>query len=161
MKIKILIALLLLSATITFGNLLPQNFNKSAYYKAISSENINELNDQLALLNGSALPEKEAYEGALLMKKAGMGGNPKEKLELFKSGKIKLETCIKKDSLNSEFRFLRLIIQENAPKIMKYSSEIKKDSEFIQRSFKSLPVVVREAISDYSKRSKTLKIKEN
>ncbi len=153
--------LLFLAASIAWGNSQQKAFNKTMYYKVMSSEDLNAINNQLTLLKETSLNEKEAYEGTLLMKKAGLITNPKEKLNFFRTGRLKLEACIKKDSLNGELYFLRLIIQEHAPKIMNYSSEIKKDSEYIERSYKNMPTVVREAIIDYSKKSKVLKIKEN
>ena len=53
-------------------------------------------------------------------------------------------------------RFLRLIIQENAPKIVHYKSELKNDSELIIKSFNKLAPVVQQAVRDYSKNSKFL-----
>ncbi len=119
----IIFSLLLFSSSFAgFGILLQQEFNRSAYYKAISSENVNEINDQLSLLKESAIAEKEAYEGALLMKKAGQERKPKDKLNLFRSGERKLEACIKKESLNAELRLHRLLINEKSHKIINYKS---------------------------------------
>lgn len=92
------------------------------------------------------------------MKKAGLVKNVKSKLKLFKEGHHKLEEAIEKDNSNIEYRFLRLIIQENAPDILNYNKDIKKDSAFIKENYKNLPVVVRDAIEDYSKKSKVLKL---
>jgi hypothetical protein len=68
-----------------------------------------------------------------------------------------LEAAIKKDSLNAELRFLRLMIQENAPGMLGYKSDIEKDSAYIRKSFKTLPEVVQQAFLNYSKKSKVLK----
>ena len=78
------------------------------------------------------------------------------KLNIFKEGHRKLEAVIKKDNMNAELRFLRLIIQENAPGILGYKSDLKQDSELIKKSFTDLPQVVQQAIIDYSKKSKIL-----
>jgi hypothetical protein len=51
---------------------------------------------------------------------------------MFKSGRSKLESAITKDKENTEYRFLRLIIQEHAPRIVKYRNELEKDSKWIQ-----------------------------
>jgi hypothetical protein len=91
------------------------------------------------------------------MKKAGLVAGPKKKLDTFKSGHEKLESVLSKDTTNTELRFLRLIIQENAPKILKYRKEIEKDSENIRKNYKNLPPVVQQAIVNYSKTSKVLK----
>ncbi len=139
------------------ANTLNSGFDKSAFYNAMASDNMETINNQLALLKASAVNEKDAYEGALLMKKAGLVTKAKEKLSLFKAGRLKLEAAIKKDRENAEFSFLRLIIQEHAPKLVDYSDNIQSDVAAIRSNFKTLPQVVQQAISDYSKKSKVLK----
>jgi hypothetical protein len=131
-------------------------FNKAVFYKAISSDDLEMVDDQLDLLNNSKFDNEEGYEGALLMKKAGLVLNPAEKLSLFKSGHKKLEEAIKNNSENVEFRFLRLIIQENAPGILNYNDDLEKDSILIGQKYKKLPDGIQKVILDYSKRSEFL-----
>lgn len=134
-------------------------YDKNGFYHAIASDNLDQINAQLAQLKTGSLAEKDAYEGALLMKKSGLIKGPaKEKLSLFKSGRAKLEAAISKDAVNVEYRFLRYIIQENAPKIVKYKSEMEVDANLIRTNFKSLPELLQKFILDYSKKSKALKI---
>ena len=155
---KMFFNLLLLFSIITVqGNSQKTGFDRSAFYDAMASDNLQEINTQLAIISTSSINEKEAYEGALLMKKAGLVTKAKEKLSLFKAGRLKLEASIKKNSNNTEFVFLRLIIQEHAPKMVKYNADIEKDSLQIRANYKSLPPVVQQAITDYSKKSKVLK----
>ena len=92
------------------------------------------------------------------MKKAGLVTKAKEKLSLFKSGRLKLEASIKNDNKNTEFYFLRLIIQEHAPKMVNYRNELESDGLFIRTNYKMLPQVVQQAIFEYSKKSKILKL---
>ena len=92
------------------------------------------------------------------MKRAGIGGNPISKLKLFKKGHKLLEAAIKEDPNNTEFRFLRLMIQENAPGILGYNVNEEKDSEFIRKEYKSLPEDLQKTISDYNRTSKVLKL---
>ena len=132
-------------------------FDRSAFYAAMASSNIEEIDAQLTLIRSSAFTEKEAYEGALMMKKSGLVAKAKDKLSLFKSGRSKLESSLAKDNGNAEFRFLRLIIQEHAPKIVNYRNELEKDSQLIRTNFKTLHPVVQQAIIDYSKKSGILK----
>ena len=132
-------------------------FDKSAFYSAMAANNLDAINNQLSIVKLTNITEKEAYEGALLMKKAGLVTKAKEKLSLFKAGKVKLEASIKKDSGNSEFNFLRLIIQEHAPKMVEYRYDIENDIAAIRSNYKTLPQVVQQAINDYSKKSKVLK----
>jgi len=133
-----------------------QNFDREAYYNALASGKMDKVNAELELLSTSATPEKEAYEGTLLMRKAGLEKVPAVKLKYFKKGRIKLETAIQNDSDNAEYHFLRLIIQENAPSIVKYNSQIKTDTQIVKTAYKNLPHSVQQAIMDYSKKSKTL-----
>lgn len=149
--------LFLLWASISQAYQPQTGFDKQAFYNAMSSGSLEEVNSMLASVKASTLDEKEAYEGALLMKKAGLVSKAKEKLSLFKSGRTKLEAAIKKDNNNTEFVFLRLIIQEHAPKAVKYHSNIDSDSELIRNNYKNLPPVVQKAIHAYSKNSKVLK----
>jgi len=132
-------------------------FDRPAFFAAMASNNMAEIDGQLAIIRASSVAEKEAYEGALLMKKSGLMSKAKDKLSLFKSGRSKLESALSKDNRNAEFRFLRLIIQEHAPKIVNYRGDIEQDSELIRANYKSLPQVVQQAIIDYSKKSTILK----
>jgi len=159
MKFSIIFSLLfLLAGIIVQGEARINSIDKSAFYTAIASSNEELINAQLTTVKASSIAEKEAYEGALLMKKAGViKGTAKEKLSLFKAGRTKLEAAIAKDKDNIEYRFLRLIIQENAPKIVKYKSEIEADSLLVRTNFKSLPQNLQTVITDYSKTSKALK----
>ena len=158
MNFKPLISLLLLfSVFAAKANIKSAAFDKSAFYAAMASDNMEAINSQLTIVKTSSINEKEAYEGAMLMKKAGLVTSAKEKINLFKAGRIKLEAAIKKNKENVEFFFLRLIIQEHAPKIVNYDDNIKTDVAAIRSNYKTLPPVVQQAINDYSKKSKNLK----
>lgn len=137
-----------------------QIFDKSGYYHVIASGDLAAIDSELVVLNHASTREKEAYEGALQMKKAGLLRRPKEKLAVFRSGATKLERAIAADSSNGEYHFLRLIIQEHAPAIVHYHNDEEKDSAFIYRVFKTLPPVVQKAIRDYCPHSKRLHAKD-
>jgi hypothetical protein len=149
--------LFLLSVITVQGNSQKAGFDKSAFYNIMAANDLDQINTQLSILKNSLISEKEAYEGALLMKKAGLVTKAKEKLSLFKAGRLKLEASIKKDIGNTEFVFLRLIIQEHAPRAVDYRKNIENDVSAIRSNFKTLPQVVQQAINDYSKKSKVLK----
>ncbi len=137
-----------------------QGFDKSCFYNVMKSGRIAEINTQLAFIDSASIIEKDAYIGALLMRKAGLVKKPKDKLDLFKAGRIKLETALLSDSSNVEYHFLRLSIQEHAPKIVKYYDQLEKDSRYIKQFFKKLSSVVQHAIIDYSKTSKVLHLQD-
>jgi hypothetical protein len=137
-----------------------QKFEKAAFYNAMDSGDNDALDSQIAIVQNSSLNNKEGYEGALLMKKASLASTPKKKLKFFKDGRIKLETALLADNGNTEFHFLRLAIEEHAPKIVRYHNDIDADKLVIQKNFKSLSPAVQHAILDYCKKSKVLHAEE-
>ena len=135
------------------------SFSKEEYFKVISSKDLSTVNTMLILLEkekeGS---DKKAYKGALLMKKAEFQKTPKDKLEIFKQGRIQLEHEIGLNSKSTEYRFLRLIIQENAPKLVKYQGNISEDASWIKKHYSSLNSEVKNAIISYAKISINLEL---
>ena len=145
----------ILTVACSLGN--AQSFNRKDFYSVMASGSVQAVDEQINLLKNSPLMDKAAFEGALLMKKAGLIAGGSKKLNLFKDGHRKLEGAIKKDDDNAEYRFLRLMIQEHAPGILGYKDDLKKDSAYIRQSYKKLPAEIQEAIINYSKNSKILK----
>lgn len=133
-----------------------QQFTRQQFYKAMAGKNVGDIDGQIAVVKNNTIAGKDAFEGALLMKKADLVQNKKEKLKLFKSGKAKLEAVIARDTANAEYRFLRLQIQEHAPNAVKYRDKLNSDKQFISKVFKDLQPELQEAILDYSKQSKIL-----
>jgi hypothetical protein len=137
---------------------LNSDLNRTAFYKAMESNDQTLVDDQISELNLTSSNLKNAFLGAMIMKRAGIGGNPLYKLWLFKKGHELLEDAIKKDPSNTEFRFLRLMIQENAPRFLGYNDSEERDSKYIRIAYESLPENLQKAISDYNKISKVLKL---
>lgn len=161
MKFRFFFALFFLIPVLTMhGEGLFQGFDKAAFYSVMASGNMQEIDAEISIVQGAILKEKEGYEGALMMRKAGLLTRPKEKLAVFKSGYLKLESALAKDSSNGEYHFLRLTIQEHAPRVVKYYKDQENDRQHVYRSFKSLSPIVQQAILDYSKHSKILRVKE-
>jgi len=157
MKLKALVCFLILALVVTQPSFaFFQGFDRAAYYKVIKDGSVDDIDKEITVVDGAAIPEKEAYKGTLLMKKAGLVKKPKDKLAFFKEGRIKLETVIANNSTNTEYRFLRLIIQENAPRITKYRAQVEEDKEYIKKNFGSLSPTVQEVVKDYSKTSAIL-----
>jgi hypothetical protein len=155
MKIKIFFftLIMMVSAKVIEGLPLMQNFDKANFYKVLAMGSIEDINTQVTLVEASGIKEKEAYKGTLLMKEASLLQKPKDKLKIFKSGATYLELAIRGDSSNVEYRFLRLTIQEHAPKVVRYHGAINGDSEFIKKHFSKLSPVVQHEVYDYSKTS--------
>ena len=73
MNVKLVFSLLLCySIACVTANSQASGFDRSAYYRAIEFGTRDDIDLQLASVKGSQVPGKEAYEGALLMKKAGL-----------------------------------------------------------------------------------------
>ncbi|MFD0749754.1 hypothetical protein ACFQZS_06350 [Mucilaginibacter calamicampi] len=154
------ICFFMLIITSVNGKNLQQKFDKAAFYAAMSSGDLDEVNRELVVITASSTPNKDGYEGALLMRKAGLIKRPAEKLKLFKAGRIKFDTALQNDKDNTEFRFLRFAIQEHAPKIVKYNKDLQADKQFILKEYKNLPTIVQQAILGYTKNSKILTAQE-
>lgn len=153
----VLFLLLIFPVVTAFTGTRPRAIDQADVYAAMAAKTVQELDVALAALENTQLAGKLAYEGALLMKKSGLLKGPSQKLKVFKSGREKLETAIRKDSGNIEYRFLRLMIQENVPKVVGYKKDIEVDSTLVVNAYKTLSPVLRRAIKDYSKISKILK----
>ncbi|MCO5241742.1 MAG: hypothetical protein M9904_16985 [Chitinophagaceae bacterium] len=132
------------------------HFNRKAYYAAFSSDNINAIQKQLDILSQSPSDEKDAFEGALMMKKAGLLKGAPHKLKEFKAGREKLDSMIARHTENVEFRFLRLMIQEKSPKMLGYDKQLEEDHQYLVEHFNSVPASLQTAIVDYSRLSKVL-----
>jgi hypothetical protein len=155
MRTRVLFIVMAVSVTFSWAQ---KTFNEATFFAAIASEDLSLVDNQITSLKRLAIKERDAYVGALMMKKAGLVSPIRTKLNLFKEGHAKLQQAIKKDPTNGTYRFLRLIIQENAPGILNYNDDIKEDSRFVNQVFDTLSPVVKNAALDYGKRSKALRI---
>ena len=70
---------------------IPQRFDKAHFYAIMKSGDLDDVNNEMEEIGSGPASEKEGYEGALLIKKAGLVKKPKERLNLFKAGRVKLE----------------------------------------------------------------------
>jgi len=131
------------------------NFDKAAFYNIMAAGDMAKVEHEIGVVQNATIPEKLGYEAVLLIRKAGLLAKPKDKLRYFKEGKIKFERAINEDD-NSEYHFLRLTIEENAPNIVKYKKDIDSDKQYVIQHYKNYPAVVQKAIIDYCKRSKVL-----
>lgn len=137
-----------------------QKFEKAGFYSVMDNGDLKAIENEIETVKASSSPNKEGYEGALLMRKADKLTLPSQRLKYFKQGRIKLETALLSDADNTEYHFLRLAIEEHAPKIVKYHNDIEKDKAIVIKNYKSQPETVRNAILDYSKKSKVLRAED-
>jgi hypothetical protein len=131
------------------------------FYQVFSSDSVQVIDNYLILLQQSEQTSQvKAFTGALLMKKACLEKKAKAKLEAFKMGHQLLEAEIKGNPDNIEYRFLRLVIQEHAPEIMKYKSNITEDKQRIVFAYKSLHSWLKSQIRLYCAISKIISTKD-
>lgn len=131
--------------------------DRKSVFHALSSSSKELINKELNHLK--ALKESEdqkAFKGAILMKLSQFQKTQKEKLEMFKMGKELLENEIAAAESNVEYKVLRLMIQENAPNMLKYNSKILEDSAKIVSGFSKLKEHTKDAVKEYAKVSKYL-----
>jgi len=91
-----------------------------------------------------------AYKGAVSALTAKYTKNNTERKDLFKSGVLLLEFAVSQKPQNIEIRCLRLSIQENSPKFLKYRSNIEEDKTFILNHYeKTNSKAVKDFVKSY------------
>lgn len=101
-----------------------------------------------------------AYKGAAITLQSKFATGLKNKKQLFIEGVTMVENVIKNNPDNIEIRLIRLSIQENTPKLLKYKGNIDEDKKIIVNAFDKLPQDLKEYIKDYVKQSKVFTEKE-
>ncbi len=102
------------------------------YINAVhSKENAEKLFHDLADINKSDAKILVAYKGAVTTLNAKFAKSTKDKKELFKKGATLIEYAVVEDPDNIEIRCIRLGVQENTPKVLKYRKNIPEDKQYI------------------------------
>lgn len=96
---------------------------------------VDDLYDQLSFVSLSENPKLIAYKGAVLALKSKNSKTVEEKKSFFRESVEFLEQAIKNGSEDIEIRCLRLSVQENAPKVVRYSQNIDEDKLFILKHY--------------------------
>ncbi|MDH5474245.1 MAG: hypothetical protein OEX22_00990 [Cyclobacteriaceae bacterium] len=144
-----------------FITLLPQQKTSDSYYLSLSSNEKNKIDEQIrSLEEQSTSSQTRAYYGAILMKRSSFEDIVKNKIAMFRKGHDLLEEEIDAFPKNIEYRFLRLAVQENAPNILGYNTDIKVDKSIIVKQYKELPSTLKSHILSYCKSSKILSSEE-
>ena len=130
---KVLIKLLLVTF-ILFNNDLDE-IRKTYRYSGESKELTLKFFDELHYVSENDRAVLRAYKGASIALKARFEKGTKNKTAMFKQGVSYIENALSEAPENIEIRFIRLTIQQNAPKILKYKSNIEEDKNFILNNF--------------------------
>ncbi|HAR73594.1 MAG TPA: hypothetical protein DCR77_09370 [Flavobacteriaceae bacterium] len=96
-----------------------------------------------------------AYKGASKILKARYIKDKETKKQYFTDGATLINNSIKKDSKDVENRLIRLIVQENIPKFIKYNQNIQEDKTFIVENYSSAPKEVKTLVKSYAKKYNT------
>ena len=126
-------------------------------YKAAAQDHIkvDAFYNRLAKVSKNDKVELVAYKASAIALKSKQAKTLKDKKEGFIEGITLLEETIKREPANIELRFIRLSIQENTPKLLKYKSEIASDKHFILNQYNSIKsIALKNYIKDYIAQSK-------
>lgn len=149
---KTLLSIFLFFTTVIYSQSINQNV-----YLALSDSSEVKLVEQINLLEkADSSSSSKAYLGALYMKQASFLKSVNAKIKTFKKGRFLLEEEIKAHQHNMEYRLLRLMIQENAPSILKYNKDIDLDLKAIYQNYNLLSPELKKQVFMYSKNSKYL-----
>lgn len=133
------------------------SIDKSRYFEVFSGNAPEKIKAEVVRLEKmTSTSETRAYLGAMIMKEAQYLPSTKEKLTRFNKGKALLEAEIKSNKSAVDYRFLRLMIQENCPKILNYHSQMKEDAALIIKDYNKQNTALKSVILTYSKSSTVL-----
>ena len=135
-------------------------FSETSFFEALYSKSLDKIDAVLATMEKKENLDlkMKAFRGTLLMKKSSFMKTPAQKIKVFKEGNKLLEAVIKASPKDILFRFLRLTIQENAPKILRYYSAIASDSNMVINGYKQLTLKQQSFVLDYAKQSVSLRV---
>lgn len=145
--------LFLFLSIITFQNVSISEARKS--YKDANANKQNALNFYDELKNYSGNNQTIlAYKGAALALQSKYVGTKESKRDNFTKGVGLIENAIKQEPNNLELRIIRLSIQENTPKMMKYKMNLNEDKNLILKLYDTQNSEIKQFIKSYAKTSK-------
>ena len=104
-----------------------------------SAEAARNFMEATAGISADSAPLLQAYKGAACLIWGKYAKGIEEKKKMAREGISLLESAVARDPDHIEIRVLRLSIQENSPKILKYKSKIDEDRRFVTHRFEKLP----------------------
>lgn len=91
-----------------------------------------------------------AYKGAVAVLTSKYLKNAKAKKERLANGVALIQYAVKKQPNNIEIRFIRMTLQQNIPKFLKYRKDLDADKTFILSEYKQIrSKVLKKIICDY------------
>lgn len=132
-------------------------------YKEAAQDNtkLEAYNKQLNTITKNSNIVLVGYKGAGIALKGRYSKKIKDKKRFFIEGASLVEYAIEKSPNNIELRFVRLGIQENTPKLLKYKGKIEEDKNYILNHFKTVKSSkLKEHIREYILQSKVFTTEE-
>jgi hypothetical protein len=110
-----------------------------AYKNALNSKEVTlQLNKDLNEVKKTDEKLLVAYKGAVLTLMAKHSKITKEKKAFFKEGATLIDFSINEQPNNVEMRCIRLGVQENTPKLLKYRANKAEDKQFIKDGYENI-----------------------
>ena len=109
------------------------------YKNAFSSKEVTlQLNKELAEVKKTDDKLLVAYKGAVLTLMAKHSKNSNDKKSFFKEGATLLDFAINEQPTSVEMRCIRLGVQENTPKLLKYRANKVEDKQLIKDQYENI-----------------------
>ena len=106
-------------------------------------------------------PLLKAYKGAAFAMQAHHAKKISDKKKFFVEGAENIEAAVAADSDNVEIRLVRLAIQENTPRIVRYKKNMDEDKQMILTNFAKQSKTVQDLVKHYaSQRSEVFTAEE-
>ncbi len=127
---------------------------RNSYSKAnLSNENAKNF-IELAGRKSSKEPIISAYKAAAKILEARITSGISKKMSFLKTGATNLESIISSNPNNPEMRLIRMSVQENVPKIVGYSKNLKEDKTFLLNNYNKQSPELKSYIKNFANQSK-------
>lgn len=129
---------------------------RNAYSKANSSNEGAKSFIEVADSKSSSDPIIIGYKAAAEILEAKVTTEKNKRKSFVKSGATSLESVIKANPNNIELRLIRMSVQENIPKIVGYSKNLKEDKAYILSNYTKQNAALKVYIKKFAMQSKTM-----
>ncbi|MCX8522917.1 hypothetical protein OF897_03145 [Chryseobacterium formosus] len=129
---------------------------RNAYSKANSSNEGAKNFIEVADNKSSSDPIIIGYKAAAEILEAKVTTEKNKRKSFVKSGASSLESVIKANPSNVELRLIRMSVQENIPKIVGYSKNLKEDKTYILSNYTKQNAALKVYIKKFAMQSKTM-----
>jgi hypothetical protein len=128
---------------------------------ASSKENSEQFINTTAKITSASKPNLMAYRGAALIIQGKYLPKLEDKKKSIKEGVALLDGAVSKDPRNIEVRAIRMGVQENTPKIVKYRGNIAEDKAFILKNYSDISSAqLKTFVEGYIQHSKSFSAEE-